>query len=205
MLSQAIKRSAAVLGILTVVTPVCQAAGNTAMSHLAQAQQAAHSWQADATLTRVGTTSLQKDGAALVWEYDFLSPSTVTCARFSTATGDTRVTELAACPPAKTVSGDFVDSPAAIEAAIKAGFQPGETSYAYLSYVNDSAFPDRECWALYTANDFDAQTIAMRAWCVDPETGDFVGRLSGQTDALTVCPCRVDPLAQDFGELRVET
>jgi hypothetical protein len=183
MLRQAIVRPAAVLGILSVVTPVCQAAGNTARSQLAQAQQAAGLWQADATLTRVGTTSLQKDGAALVWEYDFLSPSTVTCARVSTGTGEARVTELAACSPAKTVPGDFVDSPAAIKAAIKAGFQPGETSFAYLSYVDDSALPYRECWVLYTTNDFDAQTIAMHAWCVDPKTGDFIGRLSGQKNA----------------------
>lgn len=183
MLKQAIKRSAAVLGILTVVTPVCQAAGNTARSQFAQAQQAAGLWQADAALTRVGTTSLQKDGAALVWEYDFLSPSTVTCARVSTGTGEARAAELGACPAAKSVSGNFVDSPAAIKAAMQAGFKPDETSYAYLSSVNDSALPDRECWVLYTTNDFDTQTMAMRAWCVDPKTGDFVGRLSGQTDA----------------------
>lgn len=183
MLKQVIKISAAIPGILLFVTPVCQAGGNTARSQLAQAQQAARSWQADATLTRVGTTSLQQDGAALVWQYDFLSPSTVTCARLTTGTGAARVVELGACSPAKPVSENFVDSSAAIKAAIDAGFQPDEISNAYLSYVNDSAFPDRECWALYTSKDFDTQQIAMRAWCVDPKTGDFVGRLSGQKNA----------------------
>lgn len=182
MLRQAIQGPAAVLCILTAVTPICQAAENTARSQLAQAQQAAGFWQADATLTRVGTTSLQQDGAAPVWEYEFLSPSSATCARINTGTGEARVTELGKCSPAKTVSGDFVDSPIAIKAAVTAGFEPGETSYAYLSFVNDSALPGRECWVLYTTNDFDTRTIAMRAWCVDPKTGEFVGRLSGQTD-----------------------
>jgi hypothetical protein len=184
MLSHTITRPAVVLAVATtLLTAVSQAMESTARARLAQAQRAAASWQSDATLTRVDTTILKENGTAVEWQYDFLSPGTGTCARIITGVGDPRTQDLGTCATAKPVSANFVDSPAVVTEAIKAGYKPDGPSNAYLSFVNDSALAERECWVLFTAKDVDAEAIAIRGWCIDPKTGHFIGRLSGQTRA----------------------
>lgn len=167
--------------IATPAMPV-QAAEGPARAWLDQAQQAAQSWKADALLTSVSTTVLKDDGTALVWTYSYLSPGTVTCARaIIVSGGEPRIQELGSCAPAKAISMDFVDSPIMIKAAIKAGFKPDETFDAYLSFKQDRAVPERECWVVHTFADFDSDKAAMRGWCVDPKSGEFVIRLSGES------------------------
>jgi hypothetical protein len=174
-----------ILAILTTLAAsISHAADDTATAWLPQAQQAAKAWQADATLTRVGTTALKENGSALVWQYDFLSPASVTCARIIIiAGGDPRTQDLGSCSPVEPVSASFVDSPVMIREAIKAGFKPAETSDAYLAFMHDKAAPGRECWVVHTVQDFDPGNSVMRGWCVDPQSGQFVVRLSGETAA----------------------
>lgn len=157
-------------------------AGFTARAGLEQAQQTIKTWQADAALSRVGTTVLKADGTAIMWQYSFVSPATTTCARvILLAGGEPRIQDLGSCKPPNTVSTEFVDSPVMLKAAVEAGFKPGEDSDAYLVFIHDAATPDRECWVVSTIADFDTEHAYMQGWCVDPKTGQFVVRLSGHS------------------------
>jgi hypothetical protein len=157
-----------------------QTMGMTARSGLDKAVEAIQSWQADATLTRVGTSVLQADGTATMWQYSFFSPETNACARvILLLVGEPRVQDLGECKREEAVSTDFVDSPVMLEAATAAGFRPDEQSDAYLALVHDAEASERECWVVHTIADFDAEHANMRGWCVDPRTGRFVVRLAG--------------------------
>jgi hypothetical protein len=173
---------AALAGVFMTPSILVQAAEAPARAWLDQAQETAQSWQTDAVLSSVSTTVLKQDGTALVWTYSYVSPATVTCARvIMVGGGEPRLQNLGHCAPAKAISMDFVDSPIMIKAAMSAGFKPGETSDAYLSVKQDRAVPERECWVVHTIADFDKEKAVMRGWCVDPESGEFVIRLSGES------------------------
>lgn len=172
--------SALCAGLMLGVTGA-QAAGLTARAGLDQAQQVVAGWQADAALTSVGTTVLAEDGTAIMWQYSFLSPATSTCARVILLAGQApRMQDLGACSPLPVVAADFVDSPAMLQAAVGGGFEPAEQSDANLVFTHDRAAPERECWVVHTIADFDPDKAVMRGWCVDPGTGRFVTRLSGE-------------------------
>jgi hypothetical protein len=166
--------------VATLAAAGAQSAGITARDGLEQAQQAVKAWQSDATFSGASTTVLKQDGTATVWTYNFISPTTVTCARIILVAGSpARVQDLGSCTPAKPVATTFVDSPAMLKAAVAAGFKPAEESNAQLAFKQDAATGNRECWVVYTIADFDKQNAWMRGWCVDPATGEFVVRLSG--------------------------
>jgi hypothetical protein len=94
-------RSGIILATVTVFfATASRGAGLMAHAGLEQAQQAIKTWQADATLTRVGTTVLKEDGTAIMWQYSFVSPATNTCARvILLAGGEPRIQELGSCNP----------------------------------------------------------------------------------------------------------
>lgn len=163
-----------------VMVPFGDAADFTARDGLAKAEKAAAAWKEDSVLTAVRTTVLKTDGKAAVWQYDYLSPEDSICARvLIIGGGDARLQDMGKCTPAKPVPETFVDSPEMLHAAVAAGFKPDETSNAYLAIARDSAAKDRACWVTFTSLDFDQKATAMRGWCVNPETGKFVVRLSG--------------------------
>ena len=166
---------------VALIAPAIHAAQGTAKAWLAQAQQAAKKWQADAALTRVGTTIVKQDGTSNLWQYDFLSPKTVKCARIMIiGGGEPRTQDYGTCTPSKTIPTTFVDSPVAVAEASKAGFKLDDLSQAYLVHMIDNAIPERDCWVLHSAADFDKTKSVMRGWCVDPKTGKFVARLAGE-------------------------
>jgi hypothetical protein len=159
-----------------------QEAGNiTARSLLDQALAEARRWQADAQLIGV-TTSLADGPAHGFWFYDLQSPSRGTCTRIR-AMGNGSVNNVGTgeeCVLMKPVSEGFVDSPAAYEAALAAGFQKGDSVQFGLRYQRDQALATaRECWVVWSDLDGDDEKGIIRGWCIDPATGTFVTRLSG--------------------------
>jgi hypothetical protein len=144
---------------------------------LAEAQR----WQADAQLVGV-TTGLADGPANNFWFYDVQSPSKGTCTRIramangsveNVGTGDE-------CVLMKPVSTGFVDSPAAYEAALAAGFRKGDSVQFGLRFQRDQALQaPRECWVVWSDADGDETKGIIRGWCIDPATGAFVTRLSG--------------------------
>ena len=157
-------------------------AGSSGKAGLAQAKQVAGKWQPDAALTRIGTPGANAGGTARLWQYDFYSPKSRKCARIQIVT-DTppKLSEFRSCVDNKPISGDFVDSPAAIAEATKSGFKPGDLVTMTLDYSKDRKLkPARECWTVSSDNDFDPGAARIRGWCVDPRTGKFVMRLSGE-------------------------
>ncbi len=95
-------------------------ADSSGKAGLAQAKQVAGKWQPDAALTRIGTPGANAGGTARLWQYDFYSPKSRKCARVQIVT-DTppKLSEFRSCVDNKPISGDFVDSPAAIAEATK--------------------------------------------------------------------------------------
>ncbi len=161
--------------------PESPADGITARAMLDQAMAEATRWQADAELAGV-TTSMAEGPTHGFWFYDVQSPSHKTCTRIRVlANGQVvNVGNGETCQLMKPVSRDFVDSPAAYEAALAAGFQPGKSVQFGLRYQRDQALPEpRSCWVLWSDLDGDEEKGIIRGWCIDPATGTFVTRLSG--------------------------
>jgi len=153
----------------------------TARSLLDPALTVAQKWQADAQLIGV-TTSLADGPSHSFWFYDMQSPSTGTCTRIR-AMADGSIENVGTgdeCVLMKPVSVGFVDSPAAYEAALAAGFQKGDSVQFGLRFQRDQALPaSRECWVVWSDSDGDEEKGIIRGWCIDPATGAFVTRLSG--------------------------
>lgn len=156
--------------------------GITARAALDQAMAEATKWQADAQLVVV-TTSLAEGPRHDFWFYDVQSPSQGTCTRIRVLANGPRVENVGtgdSCVLMKPVSLGFVDSPVAFEAAVAAGFQPGDSLQLALRFQRDQALPEpRECWVLWSDLDGDEEKGVTRGWCVDPASGQFVTRLSG--------------------------
>lgn len=153
----------------------------TARSLLNQALAEAGKWQPDAQLASV-TTSLADGPAHSFWFYDVQSPSKGTCTRIrAMANGSVQnVGSGDECVLMKPVSTGFVDSPAAYEAALTAGFQKGDSVQFGLRFQRDQALPTpRECWVVWSDADGDEEKGLTRGWCIDPAAGTFVTRLSG--------------------------
>lgn len=81
----------------------------------------------------------------------------------------------------KPISAEFVDSTVAIEEAKRNGFKPGGLVTMTLDHSKDRVLkPGRECWTISSEHDFDPAKAVTRGWGVDPKTGKFVMRLSGE-------------------------
>lgn len=157
--------------------------GITAAAGLQRATAEAKKWKPDAALTGVGSSTANKDGSAAHWTYSFESRSAKSCYRVVVLAAGTMVpTDLGECTLQPTIAEKFVDSPAAVSAAAAAGFKAGEEINLVLSHKYDQNLtPSRECWSVSSQEyDFDATRAVMRAWCVDPKTGNFVTRTAGQ-------------------------
>ena len=166
-------------GASTSTAPATAEDKITARSHLDRVMAEAAKWRADAE--PVGVFTSYADGpAAAFWLYDFQSPSTKLCTRlrvFAAGRLDTAEPEHE-CRIQKPVTKDFVDSPAAMSAAVNAGLKKGESVEFHLRFLKDKALATpRICWVV--SSDFDSEEGVTRAWCVDPGTGAFVTRLSG--------------------------
>lgn len=166
----------------TAVAPEPADDGITARAMLDQALAEAKKWQPDAELALV-TTSLAEGPRHGFWFYDVQSPSTGTCTRIR-ALANGRIENVGTgedCVLMKPVSAEFVDSPVAWDAALAAGFAPGDSAQFGLRFQRDEALPaPRECWVLWSDVDGDESAGVIRGWCVDPATGQFVTRLSGK-------------------------
>jgi hypothetical protein len=154
----------------------------TARSRLPEALAEARRWRPDAELTGV-TTSMAEGPAHSFWFYDVQSPSAGACNRIrAMANGDVATVGSGdECLLMTPVDEGFVDSPAAFQAALDAGFEPGESVQLGLQFQSDEALAaPRECWRISSDLDSDDATGLTRAWCVDPASGVFVVRLSGR-------------------------
>jgi hypothetical protein len=98
-------------------SPAIAAAGGTAKAGLAQAQEAAHKWKADATLVQVITFSGNVDGTAGKWTYVFRSPEAKR--GYQVAVSDGKVVKELGVSASFTDSVDlgFVDSAQAVAEA----------------------------------------------------------------------------------------
>lgn len=156
--------------------------GITARALLEPVMVAARQWQPDAELVLV-TTSMAEGPKHAFWFYDVQSRSKGVCTRIRALANGTveNVGTGDACVLMKPVSGGFVDSPVAWEAARAAGFDPGDSAQFGLRFQRDEALSaPRECWVLWSDADDDEAQGVTRGWCVDPVTGQFVVRLSGK-------------------------
>lgn len=162
--------------------PAASEEGITARTMLDAALAEARTWQPDAELVTV-TTSLAEGPRHGFWFYDVQSRAQGTCTRVrALANGSVaNVGTGEQCVLMKPVSPEFVDSPAAWDAARAAGFEPGDSAQFGLRFQRDEALPaPRECWVLWSDADGDEAAGTIRGWCVDPASGQFVARLSGK-------------------------
>lgn len=159
------------------------AADDTAKSELSQALQAAAKWQPDARLEAVSTSLADATGRSRLWQYSFHSPKARKCVRVQIVKGmPLNVVDLGSCAPGKPVTTEFVDSPAAMQEAAKAGFSPDPEGWnsMLLSRSKDRLAKDKECWNVSNVKDFDPKKSVKKGWCVDAKTGKFATRLSGE-------------------------
>ena len=154
----------------------------SAKAGLAQAKQVASKWQPDAAVTRIGTPGANAGGTSRLWQYDVYSQKSRKCARIQIVTDTApKLSEFHSCVDMKPISDDFVDSPVAIGEAKKNGFKPGDLVSMIFDHSKDRLLkPGRECWTISSEHDFDPAKATIRGWCVDPKTGKFVMRLSGE-------------------------
>lgn len=94
----------------------------TAKTHLAAAGTAARKWQPDAILVHVRTDTAQPDGRAYGWLYVYFSPKTKAKTMF-VVDEEGKFEQMPTFVPQSRPLVDFVDSDAAIGAAIKAGMK----------------------------------------------------------------------------------
>lgn len=175
------KKTLLLFGWMVLVAAIPVAADDTAKVGLPQAQQRAAKWQPDAKLTRIGTPLAGATGASRLWQYDFHSPKAGKCARVQLIKGmPPNFIDYGSCTPDKPISTDFVDSPAAMQQARKAGFKPEEENSMFLSQSKDRLAKGKECWTVSNSRDFDPAKSVMRGWCVDAKSGTFLMRLSGE-------------------------
>jgi hypothetical protein len=177
-----VKKTVSLIALILFFAASSVFADMSAKAGLAQAKQVASKWQPDAAVTSIGTPGANAGGTSRLWQYDFYSPKSRKCARIQIVV-DTPpgLREFHSCSSTKPISDDFVDSPVAIGEAKKNGFKPVDLVTMILDYSKDRKLkPGRECWTLISHNDFDPATAVSRGWCVDPKTGKFVMRLSGE-------------------------
>lgn len=166
----------------SITTPTPSEPANdkiTARAELSRVLAEAGKWQGDAELFGV-FTSFADGPATAFWLYDFQSRAAKTCTRLRVfANGRLDTAEAAHdCRIRTGVAPEFVDSPAALAGAVAAGMKTGESVEFSLRFLQDKALAaPRACWVI--SSDFDAEGGLTRAWCVDPATGAFVVRLSG--------------------------
>ncbi|NJD63243.1 MAG: hypothetical protein FIA93_11075 [Deltaproteobacteria bacterium] len=170
------------IGWIVLVAAVPAAADDTANAGLAQALQAAAKWMPDAKLETISTPLADATGKSRVWQYSFHSPKAGKCVRIQIIKGmPLNLIDLGSCIPNKPISTKFVDSPIAMQQAMKAGFQPDKDDNSMmLSRSKDRLAKDKECWNVSSAKDFDPAKSVMRGWCVDAKSGTFLMRLSGE-------------------------
>lgn len=113
--------------MVVLVFPLCSslvfAGGMTAKSGLAQAQESAIKWQADAALVQIITESGNMEGTAEKWSYLFHSPQAKKC--YKVPVKDSKIEQALEVSSSFTdaVNGDFIDSAQAITEAKKKGLK----------------------------------------------------------------------------------
>ncbi len=170
------------VALILLLVPASAAAAVTAKSGLAQAMQLGKKWQPDAALTSIGTPGADANGKSRLWQYDFYSRKIKGCIRVQLVVDqEPKIQKYPSCVAKKRISTDFVDSPVAIAEAIKNGFKPGDLVFMTFDNSKDRLLkPGRECWSISSEHDFDPAKAVTRGWCVDPKTGKFIMRLSGE-------------------------
>lgn len=107
---------------LIMIASIIFAAGGTARSGLEVARQRAQQWKSDAVLTGVSALNAAKDGTAAKWTYSFYSPK-ANMGYMVDIQGGKASGEMEVRPHIKSpVGSDFLDSPQAMEAALKNGY-----------------------------------------------------------------------------------
>jgi hypothetical protein len=99
------------------------AGGETAKAGLAQAQESAIKWQADASLVQITTVSGSMEGTAKKWSFLFHSPQSKNS--FKVDVKDSKIDQTLEVSSSFTdvVDGDFIDSAQAMAEAKKKGLK----------------------------------------------------------------------------------
>lgn len=107
--------------VFAVGQTLALAADTTAKAGLAQAQQAAKKWKADAALVNISTLTGNMDGTANLWTYTFHSPKAKQ--GYMVDVKDGKIVETLEVHPyiKDPVGGEFIDSPQVTAEARKNG------------------------------------------------------------------------------------
>ncbi len=146
-------------------------AGATAKAGLAQAQQAANKWKADAVLVNISTLTGNMDGTATKWVYMFYSAKAKQ--GYTVDVQDGKVIDtLEVTPHIKDpVGGNFVDSPQAMEEAKKNGFKVKGKPAMSLLVMGQATKTPGAYWTVgggYTAGEVNV--------LIEAKTGKFSAR-----------------------------
>lgn len=176
----------AVVGMLAWSGPHAGAASAaTALARLADAKAAAARWQKDAALVSVTALQAADDGtaprSAAGWVYTFHSRSAKRWAGFHAGPGGMERVDLPA-GLTEPVPGSFVDSDRVLAEIRKHGFRKQGDTLLVLMFLRDPGLKPGVYWCGASAADASPER-GMRGFCVDPATGRFVGRMTGQPAA----------------------
>jgi hypothetical protein len=158
--------------IMTILTfslcqPLALAAGTTAKAGLAQAQESAMKWKADASLVQLLTLSCNTDGTADKWTYVFHSPEAKR--GYNVAVSDGKIVQTLDVSASFTdsVDLDFIDSAQAIAEAKKKGLTVKGKSMMMLHVMLKGTKNQGEYWNI--VGDMK-EGISM---IIDAKTGKF--------------------------------
>lgn len=145
------------------------AAGAAAKAWLAQAQQAANKWKADAALVNISTLAANMDGTANKWGYMFYSAKAKQ--GYTVDVQDGKIIETLEVNPWITdpVGGDFVDSPQAMMEAKKNGLKvkgKGKPAMALMMMGQATKNP----WTAWSVVVYEKGGISI---LIDGKTGKF--------------------------------
>ena len=153
------------------------AKGQTAKAGLEQARQVAKKWRTDAILVYLSSNSVSKDGTVSgdgSWQYIFHSP-TAKKEFIVDIGGPTVESDEIEFPGNQAITGDFVDSDRVMNEVIKNGFKAKGNISMGLAYTSSKTLKPGLYWFVK-----DAADPTSTAFAVDPRTGKFLGKESGQ-------------------------
>ena len=172
-----------VAAVVWATDGLAAAGAATAKARLAEARAAVAKWQADAVLVTVSALKANDDGTAppsvLGWNYTFYSSKAGKWMGYHVGPGDLESVAIPAGFKVK-VPDEFIDSDKVLPEVRKQGFKKNGDTLLQLNVYYDSNIKSGVYWCATSAADF-TPPAGPRSWCVDPQTGKFVARLSGGT------------------------
>jgi hypothetical protein len=155
---------------LFATTPALAAA--TAKAALNEVLAQAKKWQADAVLTHVSTLTAKADGTARSWLYTVYSPKLKKSAVVTARDLKVDLEEVGRNTSVDPLSGDFMDSDKALDAARKTGLKTGADGIGLgLTTFGQATGKPRVYWTVTVMGDTAISSVTL-----DPKDGALVKR-----------------------------